>query len=628
MEEHQFIDRYREEVLSEITLPERISRDYILEDCLKRTGERKVYRIKSRANGASYILKEAPYTQRQLLLKEYTMSMHIHHSCIPKAMDILDCDDATYLIREYVEGDSLGAIVENRGSYDEEEAIGIGLALCDIFQYLHSLNPPVIHRDIKPQNIIATDDGRYMLIDLETSRVYKEDEGEDTVYMGTKRVAAPEQFGYQQTDARADIYGLGMLLVYLVMGNYSIEAGQMHKMSSGFMKIIKRCLAFDPKKRYPSVAVLSKRLRGCEQKSALWKGGLIGIASLLILATILLWGILGKSSSRQAEAIIFREPLIEKAVRMELQIDDKTPIYKADLDKVTQILICGEAILTDWNRHRQYCNMHYINDQVNDSKGSINSLEDLRQMKGIKRLILDNQNIRDIGFLKGLPLERLSISGNQIENLNPLESCEDLRHLWMESNEVKDIDVLSQLTKLSVLNLNYNPILTIKSLEALPLEKLYMNDTLVDDFAILRELPLTLLCVSGLTDKGCDIVGAMTDLRELTIYNSRLEAIDPFLQLTELRYLDIFSNEITHIRDIKTLENLEHLGMGENDIRDITEITGLRYLKSIDINGCPIDDLTPLNQVSNLDYVFCDQDKVVPLQELFGDRPVHVVSQQ
>lgn len=89
--------------------------------------------------------------------------------------------------------------------------------LCDVLRYLHERN--YVYRDMKPGNILLRPDGRLALIDFGTMRVYKPGKAGDTVCLGTRGYAAPEQFGGMgQTDARTDIYGLGATLYYLATG--------------------------------------------------------------------------------------------------------------------------------------------------------------------------------------------------------------------------------------------------------------------------------------------------------------------------------------------------------------------------------------------------------------------------
>ena len=94
------------------------------------------------------------------------------------------------------------------------------LKLTDILSYLHSENPPIIHRDIKPQNIIVGRDSSIHLIDFGIARVHKEERTQDTSVVLTLDYASPEQYGFEQTTPLSDIYSLGVVMLFLATGNH------------------------------------------------------------------------------------------------------------------------------------------------------------------------------------------------------------------------------------------------------------------------------------------------------------------------------------------------------------------------------------------------------------------------
>lgn len=147
--------------------------------------------------------------------------------------------------------------------------------MCRVLDYLHRQQPPVIHRDIKPQNIIIDRDGCCRLIDLGTARRFRSEQAGDTVLMGTEATAPPEQFGYRQTDQRSDIYSVGMLLRFMLGG--SLEPLPRHRSYGGLAHIARRCTAFDPRRRYPSAPALLRALSP-------WKP--IAAVAVLLLALV------------------------------------------------------------------------------------------------------------------------------------------------------------------------------------------------------------------------------------------------------------------------------------------------------------------------------------------------------
>jgi len=126
-----------------------------------------------------------------------------------------------FVLQDYVEGITLSQYVNERLP-SEKETISIIEQLCDILIYIHSQKLPIIHRDIKPSNIIIND-GKITLIDFGSCGFFDDKLIEDTLYLGTKGFAPPEQYGYAQTDRRANIYAVGMVLLYLCTGNIDLK---------------------------------------------------------------------------------------------------------------------------------------------------------------------------------------------------------------------------------------------------------------------------------------------------------------------------------------------------------------------------------------------------------------------
>ena len=147
----------------------------------------------------------------QSLIAEANLMKKLDHPALPRIVDIIDSRDTIYVIMDYIEGEPLSRILEREGPQPEEDVLEWARQLCDVLSYLHTRKPPVIYRDMKPGNIMIRPDGNIRLIDFGIAREYKEGKTSDTVALGTKGYAAPEQFGGQgQTDARTDIYSLGV----------------------------------------------------------------------------------------------------------------------------------------------------------------------------------------------------------------------------------------------------------------------------------------------------------------------------------------------------------------------------------------------------------------------------------
>lgn len=166
----------------------------------------------------------------------YSQLKNCAHPYLPKIYEVIISDDTTTIIEEYVEGSSLGG-----AELSEKQIVQAVGELCSVLEFLHGKD--IIHRDIKPSNIIFAKDGHIRLIDFDAARMPKEDLEQDTKLLGTRGYAPPEQYGFAQTDARADIYSLGVTMDQLL-------GDKAHK--ARYKKIIGKCTNLNPDKRYQS----------------------------------------------------------------------------------------------------------------------------------------------------------------------------------------------------------------------------------------------------------------------------------------------------------------------------------------------------------------------------------------
>ena len=208
-------------------------------------------------------------TVHQRLLTEADILKRLHHPNLPDIVDIIENEETFLLVMDYIEGRQLESIVQEYGPQKEETVVNWGKQLCDVLSYLHSQNPPIIYRDMKPANVMVQKDGKVVLIDFGTAREFKESQAEDTLCLGTCGYAAPEQYkGQGQSDIRTDIYCLGVTLYYLLTGHnpickpyeiYPIRYWNTN-LSSGLEMIILKCTRKNPSKRYQSCEELQQEL--------------------------------------------------------------------------------------------------------------------------------------------------------------------------------------------------------------------------------------------------------------------------------------------------------------------------------------------------------------------------------
>lgn len=193
---------------------------------------------------------------------------------LPRIYDVHTTGDELVVVMEYIQGRTLRDEV-----YERDGSLALAAQwfplLCDGVMELHEqFSPPLIHRDLKPTNIVVSDAG-LTIIDFGIARVFREGADGDTAHFGTRCYAPPEQFGYGQTDERSDVYALGMLLYYLLAErdpSPSVAAAGFAgpEVPSALRPVLQRACAFDPSARFQTVRDLKAAFLAALPA---WEGG-------------------------------------------------------------------------------------------------------------------------------------------------------------------------------------------------------------------------------------------------------------------------------------------------------------------------------------------------------------------
>lgn len=251
-------------------------------------GMSKVYLAMDKRLNKQWAVKEVQKNARdnnnevvvQSAIEEAQMIKELDHPAIVRIVDIIENDEVIYIIEDYIEGETLGSIVEEHGAQPQKMVIDWAMQLCEALEYLHTRKPPIIYRDMKPANVMLKPDGNVKVIDFGIAREYKEHGLADTINLGTRGYAAPEQFGDKgQTDARTDVYCLGATIYHLVSGHNPAEPPYEMKpirywnpqLSAGLEVIIQKCTQFNPEDRYQSCAELLYALHHYEEYGAAYR---------------------------------------------------------------------------------------------------------------------------------------------------------------------------------------------------------------------------------------------------------------------------------------------------------------------------------------------------------------------
>ncbi|HHW32028.1 MAG TPA: protein kinase [Clostridiaceae bacterium] len=230
-------------------------------------GMGKVYLAENIRLGTLWAIKEIQLEKVKGInvLAEANILKRLNHPALPRIFDIFEEDNKIYIIFDYIEGISLEDKLKDDGKFSENTVIEWGIQICNVLIYLHSIKPnPIIYRDLKPSNIILTQDGSIKLVDFGIAREYKENADKDTVYIGTRGYAAPEQYGKGQTNPRTDIYNLGATLHHLITGKSPAEPPFEFKpvrfydnsLSEEIEFIIAKCVRNNPEERFATAEEL------------------------------------------------------------------------------------------------------------------------------------------------------------------------------------------------------------------------------------------------------------------------------------------------------------------------------------------------------------------------------------
>lgn len=211
----------------------------------------------------------------------YSKLQTIYHPYLPNILSVRLENGKTIVTEEYIEGASLGRI-----SLSERGLTRAFLELCQVLEFLHGHG--ILHRDIKPDNILLAPDGHIRLIDFDAAREPKANEAQDTRLLGTRGYAPPEQFGFAQTDARADLYALGATFRQL-LGPVARKGRWRH--------ILRRCTALDPKDRYASAS----QIRRAVYRGRVFRWAVRPVCAVLLALLLFVSGtVLANTSSRLA----------------------------------------------------------------------------------------------------------------------------------------------------------------------------------------------------------------------------------------------------------------------------------------------------------------------------------------
>lgn len=614
-------------------LPEDMQEHWTVYECLKESEDSSTFLVKETVTGILCVLKWGRNRQAEFLRNEMEIMEKMADrklSGIPKTYRIFEENGKVYLVREYIEGMSLAQMVLQKGGISEAEICRISRKICQTAEQFQNPDEPMIHRDIKPENIVVTPGGEVVFIDFGTMRSYKKDGSRDTFVVGTRGTAAPEQYGYTQTDQRTDVYAIGQTMLYMVSESYEMNQLSECAVSRRMKKIIEKACSFEPDKRYGDAAQLRRAVEKCQannRKKVYKKAGAVFglIAAGYILAIFSPDGTVienkrietaeQSAAEEQIQAeITFREELIEEAVRKELGLSKTDKITASMLENVRKLRIVGKEILDDEDTF--WGEGHHVDGKdssFGSVRGNITDLSDLAQMVNLEELALCNQKIEDISGLKELPLKKLYLSKNMITDFSVLLNLIDMDTLCIMENPAENLSVIGECTGILRLNIQGMNLTDIDFLKNLSLDYLDMSNVEVENniFEPLTEMKkLDTLCMCDVNEAAAETLSQMSTLKALFMWGDStiLENLKPLKGMTQLETL-AFTTQISSLEGIEQFPSLNFLSVNFSLVKDLSPVTGAKNLQVIDISNADIKNFEPLFGHSGLTEVHCTEEQ-------------------
>lgn len=243
--------------------------EYKLQCCrkIRPLGEKgNLWLIEDTVTEKLFVMRKLPQASQAV----YERLAEIHHPNLTEITDVFPHDGSVYVMEEYLDWKLLSDAAEEQ-RLSKKQVFSVGKQLLRALSALHEHG--IVHRDVKPENIMISERGAIKLIDFDIARIFSEEKARDTSPKGSRAYAPPEQFGFAQSDCRADLYAFGVTLNELASG----ELPEVKQCTGRLGLVAGKCMQFDPGRRYQSAAQALKHLERLEKvvPHLIWAGILI-----------------------------------------------------------------------------------------------------------------------------------------------------------------------------------------------------------------------------------------------------------------------------------------------------------------------------------------------------------------
>ena len=605
----------------EARFPSNILAAYAPDSCLANTDGRFVWRVRRQSDGALFVLKSAPLADGDLM-EEFCILARLSPllpNQVPAPIGYFQDNETEYLLRAYLPGITLAQYREQEDGCSPERCIQLGQKLCALLEILHDRQPPVIHRDIKPENILLLPSGEVALIDFSIARQYKVGQDTDTRHMGTRATAAPEQYGYAQTDCRTDIYALGMTLIWLLTGRYDAEALAETAYAPKYLRgVLETAVSFAPESRYQDAASFSAALSGhpIRRERVVSRRKPRPLFLLLILLACLMVG--AGFLWRESKTVTFSSETMEAAVRLELDRPEGRITYD-DLTRIRHLGAVGDHVFSAGESFEYSESNYRIGDVFyavdgHTEDGDIADLSLLTHMPNLEELYLCRQAIRDVSALEGLPLVTLALNENSISDFTPLASLTGLQTLYLSGNPATDYSPLARLTNLRQLALG-GATDSLAFLEPLALRELALGELTVSDGSwqpLTSQNKLATLELWNPPAEAMDATSALSGLRELRLCDYAHRDLTPLFGMGGLESLIV--SDLESLEGAEALTGLRQLRLWDSVVSDFSPLSALKKLRSLQLHNLPNADYTTIPEDSTLTEIRVDETQMAAVE--------------
>lgn len=609
-------------------MPPELSGEYEVADCLKSSEGSSAYLLRRRADGGKYLLKigELKNKYRVEAEKSAIAALYEKGVGVPAIVGSGVCGDRCYLLREYVEGTTLEELYQTKGGFSDRELIGIGTEICRQLSVLHGMAEPIIHRDIKPQNIVVEPSGELVLIDFDAARRYDGKKQRDTHFFGTEITAAPEQYGFEQTDARTDVYGLGKTLIYLSCGCFDgtpLCKGRLKSLLLESVSLLKKDRPASAESFGRQLEKCGKRLKNRVRRIILSAAAAVCAVSLVVA------GAYFAGEYEKSRTVEFGSELLEKAVRQSLCFEDEKPVTYEDLGKVTELKIVGSAI---FDRSFTGSYIYMLNSTIEyaymdefGQAGDVSDLSLIARMPNLRVLYLSNQNISDISALGGLRLTELVLTDNYISDFSSLSGMTSLKKLYIANNPVQNLDFLRGIASLDFLNVDCCNLDSLEPLENTEISELWALECGAgdDSFGSIAKMKrLQVLSLWNLTDDQIELLKDNSSIFEMNLWGEHgAHSLEGLGKMQSLQVLNMGGNQFTSLEGIGGFPALRRLIIGTG-ITDYTLLSDAAALYSLDISNCAAVDLSAVAAHPSMRTLYCTEAQEREFLALYPDSEI------